>query len=235
MTGEPGNVEQEVAATAVPGLRGLESEAAIVDAARDLMAERGLQGLSMRAVAERVGVSATAIYRYFENKDALVRRVVRIGFDRFGEYLRRATEAHPRGSLERVRAIGEAYLSFALEHHAFFRVMFSLQHEQELSLEDLPEGGGYGVLREAVVDAMESGNMRETEPDLMVLYLWSVAHGVFTLSMACKLDRCPEFDHGDASRSPLDLFRAFAPIVVEGIAAGAVSKTNDDDRQSLHN
>jgi hypothetical protein len=100
-----------------------------------------------------------------------------------------------------------------------------------MSLEDLPEGGGYGVLREAVVDAMEAGNMRKVSPDLMVLYLWSIAHGVFTLSMACKLDHCPEFDTEQAARSPLDLFRAFAPIVIQGIASGSVSKTDDGDRQ----
>lgn len=201
--------------------RRAEVEAAIVDAAKDLLADRGMQGVSMRALAERVGITAAALYHYFENKDDLVRRVVRQGFDRFGEYLRSAANAHPAGSLERVRAIGEAYLRFALENQAYFRVLFSLQHEQELSLEDLPEGGGYGMLRRAVVEAVGAGTMRKTDPDLMVMYLWSITHGLLTISMACRVDRCPEFDAEHAPLSPLELFRAFGPLIRDGIAASS--------------
>ena len=80
--------------------RSVETEAAIVNAARNLLAEGGLDALSMRLVADRVGLSATAIYHYFENKDALVRRVVSDGYRRFGEYALIAADRHPRGSLE---------------------------------------------------------------------------------------------------------------------------------------
>ena len=55
--------------------RATDTETAILVAARDLLAEGGLDALSMRAVAARVGISATAIYNYFTNKQALVRRV----------------------------------------------------------------------------------------------------------------------------------------------------------------
>jgi AcrR family transcriptional regulator len=199
------------------GRRSGEVETAILEAARDLLAEKGLQGLSMRTVAERVGVSATAIYHYYENKDALVGSVVRSGFHRFGEYIAQAMTPHPAGSLERVRAVGEAYLRFALENQAYFRVLFSLQHPDPHSLEDLPEGGGYGLLRQAVVEAMDAGTMRRVDPDLMVMFLWSLTHGLLTISMACRIDQCPEFGQDTAARTPLELFHAFGPLVREGI------------------
>ena len=196
-------------------------EGAILQAARDLLAEKGLQGLSMRTVAQRVGVSATAIYHYFENKEALVQRVVRQGFERFGEYIEQAMRAHPRGSLERVRAVGEAYLQFALENHAHFRVLFNLQRPQPQTIEDLPEGGGYGLLRQAVVDAMESGAMRSIDPDLMVMYLWSLTHGLLMISLACQIEHCPEFQSDSMARTPLDMFRAFGLLVREGVLGTA--------------
>jgi AcrR family transcriptional regulator len=196
-------------------------EGAILDAARDLLAEKGLQGLSMRTVAERVGVSATAIYHYFENKEELVHRVVRQGFQRFGEYIEQAMGAHPRGSLERVRAVGEAYLRFALENHAYFRVLFNLQRPHAHNIEDLPEGGGYGLLRQAVVDAMESGAMRTIDPDLMVMYLWSLTHGLLMISLACQIERCPEFGSDTMARTPMDMFHAFGPLVREGVLGPA--------------
>lgn len=203
------------------GNRSGDVESAILEAARDLLADKGLPGLSMRTVAERVGVSATAIYHYFENKEALVERVVQRGFRRFGEYIGQAMRAHPRGSLERVRAVGEAYLQFALENHAYFRVLFNLQRDHPHTLEDLPEGGGYGLLRQAVVDAMDSGAMRAIDPDLMVMYLWSLTHGLLTISLACQIEHCPEFPREDAPRTPLELFRAFGPLVRDGVLGTA--------------
>ncbi len=207
-----------------------EVETAILEAARDLLAEKGLQGLSMRTVAERVGVSATAIYHYFENKDALVASVVQGGFHRFGEYIEQAMAPHPKGSLERVRAVGEAYLRFALENHSYFRVLFSLQHPDPHALEDLPEGGGYGLLRQAVVDAMDAQTMRRVDPDLMVMFLWSLTHGLLTISMACRIDHCPEFGKESVAHTPLEMFRAFGPLVREGITGPAAPPAAAEDR-----
>ncbi len=214
------------------GARRAAAEHAIVESARDILADQGMEALSMRSVAERVGVSATAIYHYFENKDELVGRVVRQGFQQFGEYLETVASQHPRGSLERVRAIGHGYLEFALEHQAYFRVLFGLHHQHPHALEDLPEDGGYRLLRQAVQEAIDAGTMRRADPDLMVMYLWSVAHGLLTISMACRIDRCPEFNHDSIARGPIDLFEAFGPLVRDGVAArDRVEKKVEDDNE----
>ncbi len=205
--------------------RGADSEQAILDAARDILAERGLEHLSMRTVADRVGVSATAIYRYFPGKEALVSRVVQSGFQRFGEYLRKAGERYPRGSLDRITALGEAYLRFALENQAYFRVLFSLDHSDRQAIEDLPEAGGHGLLRTAVTEAMDAGVMRRADPETVAMFLWSVAHGLVTLSLTCRIDECPEFRHGPVL-GPVDLFAAFASFVRDGLATRpAASRT----------
>lgn len=213
--------------------RTAEVEGRIIEAARDLLAEGGLASLSMRQVADRVGTSATALYHYFENKEDLVRRVLGLAFERFGEYLGRAADLHPRGSLERVHALGEGYLQFATENDAYFRMLFSIQREDPRALEELPEGGGLDLLRQAVEDAIEAGVMRSTSPDLVALYLWSVAHGVMTISLACRIEECHEANATGIPSTPIELFRSFQTLVWDGIKAPAERSSLVADRKGV--
>lgn len=202
-----------------------ETEAAILEAARDIMAEGGLEGLSMRAVADRIGLSATAIYHHFKGKDDLVSRVVHIGYRRFGEYLQQAIAARPPGSVERLMAMGEGYVRFAFDNREDFRVLYSIQGRNPRDLEELPGGGGYQVLRQCVVDAMESGAIRAADPDLVAHYLWTCVHGMVTLALACNLEAC-ECGGRDAGSSAVELFRSFNDFIRHGLsgpAAGANS------------
>ena len=191
-----------------------DTEAAILDAARHLLAEGGLHALSMRAVAARVGVSATAIYNYFENKRDLVERVVRQGFERFDAYLRHAAEEAPRGSADRIYALGQAYVHFALENQEYFKVLFTMQAERR-ELDDLPESGGYYLLRQSIVEAMESGAIRRADPDTVVLYLWSHVHGLVTLFLACK----PAVGCDGTGETPdaSELFAKFREFIAYGL------------------
>ena len=197
--------------------RTAETEAAIVGAARNLLAEGGLDALSMRVVADRVGLSATAIYHYFENKDALVGRVVSDGYRRFGEYALSAADRHARGSLERVIALGEGYVRFAFENQESFRVLYSIQTRSPRDREELPGGGGYELLRQTVVEAMETGAVREANPDLIAHYLWTCVHGLVTLTLACNVETadCPALQR---PRSAVDLFQEFRIFLSHGLA-----------------
>ena len=200
----------------------------IVTAARDLFAERGLDGVSMRGVAERVGVTATALYHYFDNKEALISEVVESGFREFGRYLERAAREHPSGSLERVRALGEAYVRFALDHHAYFRVLFSMQRPAPKGIEELPEGGGYELFRQAVADAIAAGAIRRADPDLVVMYLWSVVHGLVTIALTCRFDESSDCEGPNLPADPVELLHAFGPFIGAGIS-GAVSPSPSDN------
>jgi AcrR family transcriptional regulator len=191
--------------------------AAILDATRDLLVSGGIEALSMRAVAERVGVSAAAIYHHFANKQALVDRAVHDAFERFGTELAQAAARFPQGSLERVQAIGQAYVRFAVENETYFRVIFSIAAPHPRSPEELPHGGGYPVLRQAVVDAMASGALRQADPDLMAHYLWTHVHGIVTLALSCRLDHCPECA-GEGIPVALDMLEAFGSLLRDGIA-----------------
>jgi AcrR family transcriptional regulator len=193
----------------------------ILSIARDVLATQGLDALSMRSVADKAGVSATAIYHHFDSKQALVEEVVCRGYRRFGSYLEAAIADHPKGSVERLASLGEAYIRFALENQEYFRVIFGIRSHTPRSIAELPGGGGYFVLRQCVVDAMDAGTIRcDAEPDVVVHLLWSVAHGLVTLELACGItdpdaEGCP----GEGKGSPIDLFRAFRRLVENGIVA----------------
>lgn len=103
-----------------------ELRAAILDAALDIVAEQGLGALSIRAVADRVEYSAAAIYLHFDSKEALLREVAREGFRRMHEAVGAAVAACGEGAGPAVllEALARAYLDFALDHIAYFRVMF---------------------------------------------------------------------------------------------------------------
>jgi len=197
--------------------RSIETERAILSAARDLLAAGGMEALSMRTVAERVGLSATAIYHHFEGKEQLVRRVVESSYLRFGEYLQEAADGEPVGSLDRLLALGEGYVRFAFENQAYFRILYNIQARNPRQIDELPGGGGYHLLRQCVVDAMESGELEPANPDLVAHYLWTCVHGLVTLTLACDLERACEGSTADVPGSAVQLFRAFEPFLRDGL------------------
>src|SRR6266700_1692801 len=93
--------------------------AACLRAARELLEESGSAGLSLRAVARRAGVSPTAPYRHYADRDALASAVAAEGYRELAGYL---AAAHPSPSTpEELAAVAVAYVRFALGHPALFR------------------------------------------------------------------------------------------------------------------
>src|SRR5882757_10712815 len=96
--------------------------AACLRAAMELLEEGGATALSLRAVARRAGVSAAAPYRHYADREALVSAVAAVGY---GELAERLAAAHPSPSTpEQLASVAIAYVQFALERPALFRLMF---------------------------------------------------------------------------------------------------------------
>src|ERR1700728_3704653 len=92
---------------------------ALLTAAREILDENGLQAVGLRETARRVGVSATAAYRHFTNKEDLLASVAAEGF----QELAAAMKAGTRGANTLIRA-GLAYIEFANQNRGLFRLMF---------------------------------------------------------------------------------------------------------------
>jgi AcrR family transcriptional regulator len=154
----------------------------IVSAARALYFERGPEAVTMRAVAERVGVTATALYRHFADKDALLKEVVGEGSRLLGSHLFRALEAST--PLERLRATAMAYLDFALAQPQAYRALFEPANDGEESAVHPQRGAVSRFLRDRVREAMDAGVIAEGDPDGAALTLWSLLHGLASLHQA---------------------------------------------------
>jgi AcrR family transcriptional regulator len=170
----------------------------IVDAARALLATAGLAGFSMRAVAERV------------------ERVVELGFEQFERKLLEAIVSLPVGSFARIAALGDAYIRFAAEHEEEFKILFNPVVTGRKRVKDLPGQGGYAILRRCIVEAMEHGALKESDPDLVAFYLWSRVHGIVMLLLAC--DFGDEFDV-EGGPEAAELFDATRVYVTAGLNA----------------
>jgi len=99
---------------------------ALVEEALRLAAEGGPEAVTVREVARRVGVSSGAPFRHFPDRTTLLTAVAEEAMKRFRQEILRALEAAgSKGPLERLRAIGSAYLRWAVRHPTFFEVISS--------------------------------------------------------------------------------------------------------------
>ena len=159
---------------------------AILDAAGSLFLEHGYEGLSMRQIAERIGYSATTIYRYYEDKDDLLFAIVHEGFLRFGGQLTKAAQSSgdPR---ERLAALGHAYIEFGLRNPVYYRLMFMQRFDflfESRAEQQEPMVDSFAVLRGAVEQAMRAGVLRQGDPETTGVVIWSVVHGITSLAIA---------------------------------------------------
>ncbi|MFL5581574.1 MAG: TetR/AcrR family transcriptional regulator [Gemmatimonadaceae bacterium] len=158
---------------------------AIFRAAGDLLLERGFEAFSLRQVAERVGYSATTIYRYFENKDDLVFGIVDEGFRIFGDRLRAAAGGASE-PLARLRAVGEADVRFGLEFPVYYRLMFVQRPDFLLTV---PPGmqesriATFRVLQGAAEEVVAAGWRRVTDARALSDAVWAMLHGIVSLSI----------------------------------------------------
>jgi AcrR family transcriptional regulator len=111
--------------------------AAIVDAGRDLLEANGLDGLTMQAVATRVGVRAPSLYKRVSNRDALIALVADATLRDLGDVAERAATAAGADPGDRLRALARALRSFAHRRPVAFRMVFAPTSELRLDAESL--------------------------------------------------------------------------------------------------
>ena len=96
--------------------------AKILDAARELFVTEGVEAVSMRKVADKIGYSATTLYNYFEDKEALLYALCDADFGTLQELFKKIGKIVD--PIERLRKLGQTYIKFALEYPSHYRFMF---------------------------------------------------------------------------------------------------------------
>ena len=170
-------------------------KAKILDAARELFVANGVESVSMRKIAEKIGYSATTLYIYFKDKESLLHDLCEKDFgtlrESFGK-IGRITDP-----IERLRKLGQAYIAFALEYPSHYRLLFMTPHqdpEYENNRYDTkrgnPDQDSYAFVRATVVEGLAAGVFRDEyqDADLLAQVLWSALHGVASLHLIMGKD-----------------------------------------------
>jgi AcrR family transcriptional regulator len=170
----------------------------IMDTARKLFAERGFDAVSMRAIADAIEYSPTAIYLYFPDKEALFRQLCHADFASLAQAFHRIGQIDD--PVERIRQVGRAYVRFGIEHPQHYRLMFMTPAKLELG-EDArqamtdPSRDGYAFLRLCVQGALKHDAFRNEYADVELLCqtLWAAMHGVTALQVTHGNDPCTDW------------------------------------------
>ncbi|MBW3656986.1 MAG: TetR/AcrR family transcriptional regulator [Gemmatimonadetes bacterium] len=177
-----------------PRGRGAELRGDVLAAAMDLLAETGdEQAVSVRAVAQRVGVSAPSIYLHFADKQALLDAVCEEVFEALHLRLRAAAKGADN-PFEALRAQGNAYVHFALENPEHYRLVMMTKHAPgDKPSDQLIARGAFGYLVESVRRCVQEG-VYAGDPVELALGLWAAAHGVAALLVAKPYFPWPDRD-----------------------------------------
>lgn len=157
----------------------------ILRAAHKLLDREGADAVSMRRVAEAVGITPMAIYRHFANREALLRRLSDDAFDTSAQSW--AKRANHRDVLQRLRALMEPYVDYALAHPHLFDHAFSARRDDARRYpEDFHarRSPTFNVALDTVIEGMAQGVLKKDDPHDVTMAIWAQQHGLITLYRA---------------------------------------------------
>ena len=168
--------------------------AELLDVALKTLAEKGAAGLSLRAIARRAGVSQTAPYNHFADREALLAALAAIGYKGLSDSMAQAVvAAAPVDTASEIRALGRGYLDFAIHKPEQLRLMFG---GEIVDMREFPElmaaaHDAFAAINTTVQRFIEEGNTGPTGrmgPNTATIAAWSMVHGLSTLLVDHKVD-----------------------------------------------
>jgi AcrR family transcriptional regulator len=192
---------------------------ALLDEALEVLRAEGSANFTLRDLARRVGVSHAAPYAHFPDKRALLAAVATLGFRELSARMRAAVEA-TADPLERLAAIGLAYVRFGCEEPAHYRLMFTVPELRRY--DGLPElehaaYDAFGVVQHTLGALHDDALIRPGDRHLDAVAAWSLAHGVTLLLIDARA--------GIDTRSPEQVERLVRTSIATMIA-GLASTSN---------
>lgn len=156
---------------------------ALIDAGIDILKQEGLHGLSLRSAALKAGVSHSAPYAHFEDKQALIAAISTKGLTQLFDKLSRIAHQYEEHPLAQLYEVAWAYAEFALQQTGLFKVIFSSAIEREHDYPDFVEIShrNFNLIVEVVKNNQKSGILHQRDPHLLAVSIWSMVHGFISL------------------------------------------------------
>ena len=162
-----------------PSARPPLTRATVVSAARELIEDEGLEAVSFRRLAQRLGVTAPALYAYVSDKDDLLRSVTANELRSLIASLERLEDEPP---VESIRRFCHLYIDYAIAHPELYKTLFQFPpweadaHRTSFGMPVMM--AQMAVAYGAVVEALDQGELRPEHPLLVALTLWTTVHGL---------------------------------------------------------
>ena len=161
----------------------------ILQVSLQLGTELGAEGLTMRAIAKRLGVSATALYQHFESKAAILRAIRFEGLDRMYAYLQPIEEIED--PVERLIENGHRYVRFALDNPWLYSLLLE---EEELDFSSFSPEEVVRVerptlpVKQAIEDGKAQGKLRpDVDEQSARFMMWAALHGLASLMLRGRI------------------------------------------------
>jgi len=161
----------------------------ILCAACELLEENNIGSLSLRAVAKKVGVSHTAPYRHFKDKESLLAGIAGLGYDELSTQITEAVESHPNDPAAQLQEAGHRYVQLALKCPQCTQLMFSGILPCDDTYPELKASGekAFDGLKIIIEEGQASGVFKKGDVELLALSAWSGIHGLTLLLIGGNL------------------------------------------------
>lgn len=154
---------------------------AILSAAREIFLQNGFDNMSIRMIAKKIEYSPTTIYLYFKDKDEIFYALHNEGF----QLLNKELQVHSlvEDPMEKLKAIGRIYISFAIKNPDFYDLMFVQKSPLNcVEMETWSEGqAAFNFLKDTVQSCMEKKQLKSEDAETGAFVIWSAMHGMCVL------------------------------------------------------
>ena len=200
----------------------------LIQTAESLIAKQGVEAISMRTLSREIGVSHTAAYRHFRDKEALLSALAKNGFYDLAQRLEKLAAQWRQNPLAHIVAQERIYIDFALENPSRYRIMFGpvmIHNRIEPEFNQAVQQAFDPLLR-AIVQGQQKKEIRDGDVLELASMCWSMVHGLCLSIMDSRLLRVLMDASGGLSKNEIArLTRRVLDTVVSGLVSGQESVT----------
>jgi len=187
---------------------------ALIEAGSQLIELKGVSGLSLREVAKQAGVSHTAPYRHFKDKNALLAGITEVGFSKLAASLQQVITKNPDAPREQLIEAGAAYIKLAIQNKQMHNLMFGGAWKFSDDDEEIRQtsDAAFNGLVQIIESGQQAGVFKKGEARVLALTAWSLVHGYAMLAST------GQFDHlAGSEKAILDLARTVEVHLIDGL------------------